>query len=136
MLALDPPEPTEARTMTASSYPNDPGFQPYGLESGDGDSQYAPTPGYYGRTPAPSCGLGPCLTITPRTIWKFCHNSNRKLLDYFGYPNDMTEYQVRSFRQAASSKSRYHVIEICDSRSKLDSPDHSTTAFFHYVPYS
>jgi hypothetical protein len=30
-------------------------------------------------------------TITPRTIWKSCHNSNRKLLDYFNYPNGMTE---------------------------------------------
>jgi hypothetical protein len=45
--------------MTANSYPNDPGFQPYDLETGDGESQYAPTPGY-GRTPASNCGLGPC----------------------------------------------------------------------------
>ncbi|CAG7933487.1 unnamed protein product [Penicillium olsonii] len=34
-------------------------FQLLGLEPGDHDSQYAPTPGYYGPTPESSCGFSP-----------------------------------------------------------------------------
>lgn len=45
--------------MTTDSYPDERDFQPHVLELGDQDSQYAPTPGYYGRTPASSCGLSP-----------------------------------------------------------------------------
>jgi hypothetical protein len=45
--------------MTANSYLNNREFQPHDLEPGDLDSQYAPTPGYYGRTPASSCGFSP-----------------------------------------------------------------------------
>ncbi|KAJ5471432.1 hypothetical protein N7530_008789 [Penicillium desertorum] len=33
-------------------------------------------------------------TITPGTIWKFWHNNNRKLLDYFSYPKGITECQI------------------------------------------
>ena len=50
--------------MTANS-PNDPDFQPHDLEHGDQDSQYAPTPGYYGRTPASSCGFCPSPDYHP-----------------------------------------------------------------------
>ena len=46
-------------TMTASWFPNDNDSQPHDLESGDQDSQCAPTPGYCGRTPASSHGLSP-----------------------------------------------------------------------------
>ena len=45
--------------MSANSYPNDLDFQPHDLEHRDQDSQSAPTPGYYGRTPASSCGFSP-----------------------------------------------------------------------------
>ncbi|CAG8292976.1 unnamed protein product [Penicillium salamii] len=45
--------------MTANSYPDERDFQPHVLEPGDQVSQYAPTPGYYDRTPASSCGLNP-----------------------------------------------------------------------------
>jgi hypothetical protein len=45
--------------MTTDSYPDERDFQLRNLEAGDQDSQYAPTPGYYGRTPASSCGLCP-----------------------------------------------------------------------------
>ncbi|CAG8219696.1 unnamed protein product [Penicillium olsonii] len=45
--------------MTTDSYPDERDFQPHVLEPGDQDSPYAPTPGYYGRTPASSCGLSP-----------------------------------------------------------------------------
>ena len=45
--------------MIANSYPDNRDFESHGLETGDQDSQYAPTPGYYGPTPASSCGLSP-----------------------------------------------------------------------------
>jgi hypothetical protein len=45
--------------MAAKSYPNDSDLQPHDLEPKDQDSQYAPTPGYYGRTPASNCGFSP-----------------------------------------------------------------------------
>jgi hypothetical protein len=51
--------------MTANSYPNDPDFQPHDLEHGDQDSQYGPTPGYYDRTPASSCGFSPSPDYHP-----------------------------------------------------------------------
>jgi hypothetical protein len=49
----------KAKTMTANSYPNDRDFQPHDLKPRDQDSQYALTPGYYGRAPTSSCGLSP-----------------------------------------------------------------------------
>ncbi|OQE68824.1 hypothetical protein PENNAL_c0145G00226 [Penicillium nalgiovense] len=45
--------------MTVNSYPDDRDFESHDLEPRDQDSQYAPTPGYYGRTPASICGLSP-----------------------------------------------------------------------------
>ncbi|KAJ5273734.1 hypothetical protein N7478_008859 [Penicillium angulare] len=47
--------------MTANSYPDNCDFEPQDLELGDQDSQYAPTPGYYGRTQASSCEFSPSL---------------------------------------------------------------------------
>lgn len=46
-------------TMAVNSFSNDHDFQPHDLEPGDQDSQYAPTPGYCGHTPASSYGLSP-----------------------------------------------------------------------------
>ncbi|KAJ5500650.1 hypothetical protein N7453_009701 [Penicillium expansum] len=45
--------------MTASSYYNDNDSQPYNVDPVDQDSQYAPTPGYFGRTPASRRALSP-----------------------------------------------------------------------------
>jgi hypothetical protein len=52
-------------TMTTDSYPDETYFQPHVLETGDQGSQYAPTPGYYGRTPTSSYGLSPSPDYHP-----------------------------------------------------------------------
>lgn len=46
-------------TMTTDLYPDERDFQPYVLEPGDQDSQYAPTPGYYACTPVLGYRLSP-----------------------------------------------------------------------------
>ncbi|KAJ6083214.1 hypothetical protein N7467_007349 [Penicillium canescens] len=46
--------------MAADPYCNGKGFQPsYDQEASDQDSQYASTPGYFGRTPVLRCELRP-----------------------------------------------------------------------------
>jgi hypothetical protein len=45
--------------MTASSYCNENVLQPCDLDPVDQDSQYAPTPGYFGHASAPRSGLSP-----------------------------------------------------------------------------
>ncbi|CAG8411033.1 unnamed protein product [Penicillium salamii] len=45
--------------MTTDLYPDERDFQSHVLEPGEQDPQYTPTPGYYGRTSALSCGISP-----------------------------------------------------------------------------
>ncbi|KAJ5921091.1 hypothetical protein N7466_009417 [Penicillium verhagenii] len=45
--------------MTASSFSNDNDSQFDDLDPADQDWQYAPTPGYFDRTPASGCALSP-----------------------------------------------------------------------------
>ncbi|KAE8416523.1 hypothetical protein BDV36DRAFT_297079 [Aspergillus pseudocaelatus] len=46
--------------MTVDSYCNGNDLRSaYELEASDQDSQYAPTPGHFGCTPEPRCGLSP-----------------------------------------------------------------------------
>lgn len=52
--------------MTDNSYRNGNDFRSYDLEASDQDSQYAPTPGYFGRTPASRYGLSPSPDYSPQ----------------------------------------------------------------------
>ena len=69
--------------MTADSYYNEKDFQPsYGLNASDQDSQYAPTPGYPGRTPMSRYELGPSPGYTQNDLGELSqyHPENPRLL--------------------------------------------------------
>ncbi|KAJ5247309.1 hypothetical protein N7468_002292 [Penicillium chermesinum] len=69
--------------MTADSYYNENTFQPsYDLDASDQYSQYAPTPGYPGRTPMSRYELSPSPGYTQNDLGELCqyHPKNPRIL--------------------------------------------------------